>query len=141
MTSQTYLDNLVSFQWHNINTIPNDIRNDVETLIITNSFDDYSIQYSEIFEYLFMKVPLTRKKRILSILGEIERSIINIDWIHIRTKEDEYIITLSKAGNIVPAGNSKNDKIFTPGKSILDYFQWMYKYAETIKISYIKTLE
>jgi len=103
-------------------------------LLETNQFENYRIGWNEIQSNLFMKVKRAQKEQLLSSLGELERGIGTIDWIFIGLKsETRYIVSINKKGIIKETDNSKTNEIFTPGKEILEYFEWIYKHAKDKK--------
>ena len=142
MTAQEYLDKLPKFEWLNLAQIPKDLFNEVWLLLETNQFENYRIGWNEIQSNLFMKVKRAQKEQLLSSLGELERGIGTIDWIFIGLKsETRYIVSINKKGIIKETDNSKTNEIFTPGKEILEYFEWIYKHAKSIKIQYLDEKE
>jgi hypothetical protein len=138
MTAQEYIDSLPKFQWLSLAQVPKELFDEVWVLLETNQFEKYRIGWNETQSNLFMKTKRSEKEQLLSSLAELERGIGAIDWIYIGLRDgSQYIVSIWMNGNVREADNTRTNEIFTPGKPIQEYFEWIYKHARNIKIRYL----
>ena len=139
MDAKRFIDELTFYQWHNINTVPEVLSEEIMHLLELNQFTAYRIGWNEMHSYLFMKTKKSEKQGLIQKLAEVERGIGIIDWVFVRTREGEYIISLWQSGNIKPTDNATLHNVFQPNKPIQEYFQWIYNHGVNIKIKYLNT--
>lgn len=134
--AEDYIDSLPMYQWLSLAQVDKEIFVEVFTLLDLNQFEKYRIGWFETEDNIFMKTRRSDKQQLLGKLREIETNLIRIDWVYISTSESGYIISLRKDGTIINSDNKRVNELFEPGKNILEYFEWIYKYGKNIKIHY-----